>query len=1095
MQVRSEVLVDGYALRCVEAPKRGLFKKTGDAVAEWAEGIQKLNPFAAAVIDELAASEKLVSRDAHTVFLSFAHAATLNAADAGQLNLPAAFPYYCDIQSKGALGTEAFSISYYATSGGVRVVGTFSEGIFANENKMWRISRPLFEILVCINRLNRSSTAQEKIGHFAALRTLIPDDPDSHKLRPENFILRLRIAHVTAIGLNPSISEGMVNFDPVPMRRRDVDDHEAGAEPAITPDASDKFASEFRRQNSVNATYALNNGFYLFIDPTVRKALTVVKAKQKSSLEERMAFLMSPARFISEAYGHEEAPAENVSIGDTLFFETGEFSERVHGIGEWIPPQLTYIEGESNTWLPERFSIVIGGKLVTGEPDDVPDWIDKVKKAQASGDAEVKIGDVTLPTDTPGLLSTLQRIRPPENPPGADSKKEDLPEVPRRVKKVLQAKTNFDRDEFKRTLKERSLDNSSLPIINAVLKAHQSEGVKWLTNCYIAGWPGVLLADDMGLGKTLQSLTFLMMLYREGVIRKGRPALIVAPTSLLRNWQDEHAKHTLSPGLGEGLVAFGASLRDLKVGVAEADGIPLLDSAKIASKVWVLTTYETLRDYHMSFASVRFSVAILDEIQKAKNPATRLNAALNTLNADFVVSMTGTPVENSIADLWAIADITAPGLFAPLREFVKDFGKSQDPEERHKKLERLSRELLEQSEVDGRSIPPFALRRLKEDVATDLPPKHQGPMIRATMPPVQAQRYAEISAATQANRINILRALHDFRSISLHPADPESVMGGLMPGDEYISMSSRLSEAFKILQRIAERQEKAIIFINSRRMQSVLSRLIQQRWGCQKPEFIRGDTLAGNRQDIVNRFSALEGFAVLILSPRAAGVGLNIVAANHVLHLDRWWNPAVEDQCTDRAYRIGATKPVFVYSVGAVHPQLQESSYDVVLDNLLRSRREISRRVFTSSEISVSEFFDEIGGAKASAQNEQILLEIDRAGYLILEEFVRDKLLGEGFNANLTRHSGDGGADIVVRNEAGDIISLVQCKHTGNIDHLVDGGLANDARRVVQNWRAKKAKVVGVTNARRFAPAVEEEFSRIGGMLVARNELLTAKFV
>jgi hypothetical protein len=378
---------------------------------------------------------------------------------------------------------------------------------------------------------------------------------------------------------------------------------------------------------------------------------------------------------------------------------------------------------------------------------------------------------------------------------------------------------------------------------------------------------------------------------------------------------------------------------------------------------------------------------------------------------------------------------------------------------------------------------------MKEDVAKDLPTKHQSRMVRAFMPEVQAQRYADVSAATQAGKIKILRALHDFRSISLHPADPETVEGGLIRGDEYIKMSARLSQTFEKLEQIAQRNEKVIIFVNSRRMQTVLSRLIKQKFGCAKPEFIRGDTIPGQRQEIVNRFSALNGFAALILSPRAAGVGLNIVAANHVIHLDRWWNPAVEDQCTDRAYRIGATKDVFVYTVGAVHPVLQDNSYDVILDGLLQSRREVSRRIFTSSEITAGDFADALSGSSGGSKVEEAFNEIDRSGYLGLEEFVRDRLLSEGLDANLTKRTGDGGADIVVRDEIGQIIYLVQCKHTNEINLPIDAGLLLDAQRVLVNWQAPKAVVVGVSNAKRFAPRVVDGFNKIGGRLIARDQL------
>jgi SNF2 family DNA or RNA helicase len=274
-----------------------------------------------------------------------------------------------------------------------------------------------------------------------------------------------------------------------------------------------------------------------------------------------------------------------------------------------------------------------------------------------------------------GLLATLQRINPPEQVPDENEPADKAGAVTRDRRRIaiLVTKSNFDAEEYKKGFNLRHLQDASTPPMRVEPKAHQREGVLWLVSCYLAGWPGVLLADDMGLGKTLQSLIFLALLRREGVIKKGSPALIVAPTSLLRNWQDEHAKHMLGEGLGTPLVAFGSELRNLKQGHASSDGFQILDSAQIAANTWVLTTYETVRDYHFSFAQVPFSVAVLDEIQKAKNPATRLNATLKTLPIEFVLSMTGTPVENSISDLWAITDITAPGYFPPLREFMKKY--------------------------------------------------------------------------------------------------------------------------------------------------------------------------------------------------------------------------------------------------------------------------------------------------------------------------------------------------------------------------------------------------------------------------------------
>jgi SNF2 family DNA or RNA helicase len=705
----------------------------------------------------------------------------------------------------------------------------------------------------------------------------------------------------------------------------------------------------------------------------------------------------------------------------------------------------------------------------------------------------VEIGGVLIPTDTPGLLNMLQKLHPPEPTPDGEGEPGTPSTKPARGRiHILRTINNFDQAEFKRRLEPRRLSNASLPAMKTQLKDHQRDGVAWLASSYIVGWPGVLLADDMGLGKTLQSLSFLMLLRREGIIRNGRPALVVAPTSLLRNWQNEHRRHTLDEGLGVPLVAFGTELRRLKIGDAASDGITLLNTVEIANSTWILATYEAIRDYHLSFARIPFSVAILDEMQKAKNPSTRINATLRTLNIEFAIAMTGTPVENSISDLWAITDIVAPGYLPPLKDFMKLYGASADDVERQKALEALSQELLQAAELDGRRITPYALRRLKEDVAKDLPAKHHGPMLRADMPARQAQRYAEVSSATQAGQIKILRALHDFRSISLHPIDPESVDTGLLSGDDYIQLSARLTLAFKKLENIAALDEKVIIFVHNRRMQTLLSRLIQNKFGCPKPEYIRGDTVPGQRQEIVDRFSSLRGFAALVLSPRAAGVGLNIVAANHVIHLDRWWNPAVEDQCTDRAYRIGATKDVFVHTIGAVHPQLRESSYDVVLDQLLRSRRETSKRIFTASDIMAEDFMKILQQA-GDRSKANLLTEIDQGGYLGLEEYVRDKLISAGLAANSTYRTGDGGADIVIRGATGQIDYLVQCKFTTNIDLPIDAGLCEDALRMRKNWQAPQAMVVGVTNAKKFAPRVEDLFKQLGGQLINRDDLLQFK--
>ena len=477
LEVRANLSPEGYRLILCRRRVEGWPRKRVvlDPVADPEGALDDVNPLAAGVLDELKSSGNLTLDDAG-FSLKFSAAAELNNTDASSLNLLPAFPYQLDLQSRGALGTAAFRIDYQASNGGVRVAGVFSDGLFEDEDGVrYRFANPLYSILAEIDRLNREDRAQEKLSHFAALKTLLPNDIGDSNVNPDQFLLRVRIAHVTAISLKPTIAEGNVSFDPVPMRRRDTEDNSAGAELAIPPIACDKFAHEFRAQRAVNATYALETGNYVYIDPSVLTALRVVKKKQSASLEERVAFLMSPSAAISEAYGEGGHQEGDTPIGNSIFFETAEYSERVTGIGEWLPPQLPYLEKSENNWLPERFSVILGDKLVTGKPEDVPAWIEFVKTAIASQKPTVEVGKVQIPTDTPGLLLTLQKLHPPELPPRGEleTSSPNDPKSPRRRTNVLQTLSNFDQAEFKRQLKPRRLSNASLPAMKTRLKDHR----------------------------------------------------------------------------------------------------------------------------------------------------------------------------------------------------------------------------------------------------------------------------------------------------------------------------------------------------------------------------------------------------------------------------------------------------------------------------------------------------------------------------------------------------------------------------------------------------------------------------------------------
>jgi SNF2 family DNA or RNA helicase len=491
--------------------------------------------------------------------------------------------------------------------------------------------------------------------------------------------------------------------------------------------------------------------------------------------------------------------------------------------------------------------------------------------------------------------------------------------------------TNEGEVEYNQQFVPRAGPGIGLPRVLATTpKPHQRQGIEWLESCWLSGRPGVLLADDMALGKTLQGLAFLAWL-REAILEVSvdrAPFLIMAPTGLLANWRAEHDRHLSGSGLGKCVLAYGPGLRDFVR--AGADDIPSLDRSRLQSADWILTTYETLRDYDRDFGAVRFSVLLADEAQRVKTPAARVTDAIKGMNANFRIAMTGTPVENRLADLWCIVDGVHSGLLGDLKGFSHRY-------EREPNLERLAslKSLLDQP-YGGK--PALLLRRMKEDELPDLPAA-ESHTTEVSMPLAQSKAYdAVVAEARGANRKGaVLEALQKLRLVALHP-EPQM----LGTDDEFIAASARLQHCFEVLDSIAQQRERVLIFLDSIEMQSRLAGIIQRRYRLSAPPaIINGDVAGDRRQQRVDRFQAApDSFDVMILSPRAGGVGLTLTRANHVIHLARWWNPAVEDQCTGRALRIGQTQTVHVHiPIGVLADGRR--SFDQNLHDLLERKRRL----------------------------------------------------------------------------------------------------------------------------------------------------------
>ncbi len=645
---------------------------------------------------------------------------------------------------------------------------------------------------------------------------------------------------------------------------------------------------------------------------------------------------MHPEAVIRELMGLDES-------APTVFVETERYADRVLDLGAWSEPALPWIKIPSQDWsAPVSSGIRLNGVDLPLERAALESGLNDMREALAAGQTTVLIGGVEVPA-TAANLNALERLNEAASRYDGNNIDGDVDPLP--VKNVLIIETNFEDASFTRATTAGRFGRQGLPVgLKTSPKPHQCAGIEWLQRHWMEGSRGAMLCDDMGLGKTYQALAFcawLREMIASGDIER-RPLLIVAPVGLLRNWEQEIDAHLLSPGLGVLVRAYGEHLKALRRG-RHIDGTAGLDTARLASGDVVLANYEAVSDYQLSFGAIPFAAVILDEAQKIKSPKARMTHAVKGLNAEFTVAMTGTPVENRLADLWCIADAVQPGALMDLKNFSSRY---ESPDSDVQKL----RNMVWQDEQDSNhGRPKLLLRRLKTDKLDGLPAKHEH-VIRAPMPMRQLEAYQRALAARElSGPQGTLGMIHALRRISLHPMLSESDSGSGQDLD--IEQSARMCAAIEVLDNVAERSEKALVFLESLDLQEAnqLPMLLKRRYGLAKlPMVINGEVGTEARQARVDAFQRERGFDVMLLSPKAGGVGITLTAGNHVIHLSRWWNPAVEDQCSDRVYRIGQTRPVHIYYPLAVLPGAEEYSFDVQLQLLMERKRKLAQNLLAA---------------------------------------------------------------------------------------------------------------------------------------------------
>ena len=837
------------------------------------------------------------------------------------LGVPSPYDKAIRLRGDGMLNTSDFKYKLeFLTSVPDGDLFTFERGgnIIICEDKQYLLSEEQYELLRRVDDYNNldevNKTTDNNLRYFAEIKELALQadcELDSY-LANENVFVPDKI----------KIEIG-------------TDEMGFTIDPSINIEENDKFKRTFDRMRKVQGQYPLqrDNG---------ERVRVVLNPEQKSNLEQlkKSGGRHRTREQIKELTDH---PTE---LFDPNVFDLSElYSDRVLEIGVYKPKFYPFICPYKSCWIagatvetPENGTT----KINICNEDELSDLKNSIKEAEDANklivdykETQIDIEDARFLADT--AEKQLKSPNKPLNTEGSGRKvliiEENAEEVGFAVKDGV-----IERGDRYTLFKNPFLQEGY------ALKEHQEEGVAWLQHMYNSHASGCLMADDMGLGKTLQILYFIDWHSRKYPGHK--PYLIVAPVSLLENWENEYNRFFMKPRLSVNRLTSKDVPRQFNADVVRAmQGMDI-----------ILTNYESLRIAQLNFCAVEFDIVALDEAQKIKTPGTLVTNAAKALKSKFKIAMTGTPVENSLLDLWCIMDYCVPGLLGNAKAFAAHY---QNP------LKKEDTDIVALGNEVHEKLGVYFMRRLKKDAAKDLPEKYELKQ-QVEMPSLQESTYRRvINNYVTGQQPNMLLTIMDIREISEHPYLYDSTLQN-HEYDELIDASARLQATIPFLDRIKAKDEKVIIFAERKETQKMLQRVCLERYGL-VTKIINGDTPSivtrqssgkQSRQSSINQFQAVDGFNVIIMSPVAAGMGLNVTAANHVIHYSRHWNPAKENQATDRAYRIGQDKDVYVYYPMAISKAFK--SFDETLDELLSRKTSLATStIFPTERVEVRQ--EELG--------------------------------------------------------------------------------------------------------------------------------------
>jgi len=615
--------------------------------------------------------------------------------------------------------------------------------------------------------------------------------------------------------------------------------------------------------------------------------------------------------------------------------DLGNFSERVEEIGVFTPKIDLVAKNFNNNWIPALEVKLASGEMVRLNIEDeteLENFSALIKLSESTGKNFVNYKGYFISVEHAKELYSLCVKQFSESTPIY---------VNGRVIPIVKEDEDLTENSIDLDIQNGVFEFVKPPNIKEgiTLFDHQKIGVAWMQSIFKdKNGRGALLADDMGLGKTIQILSFIHWhkSFQENV-ETNFPYLIVAPVSLIENWENEYSKFFKSEC---NVIQFHGANRNTEI---------LLRASR---NEIVITNYESLVSNGVEFAQVNWGVIALDEAQKIKNPNTYVSNVAKSLKSEFNIALTGTPIENKLLDIWNILDFVEPGFLGGRREFIRNYSVQFDADP----------ELAMAKSAELRAKIGFRmLRRLKSEVAKDLPNKYLIPngwdgasfhecayefseLQDVYYQDVKREYDLKIASGSEAGNTAILKAIDSWKRICDHPLVADKLWAPIESTDSttLIEQSAKLRKTVEITHAVKSKNEKVLVFSDVKLTQRLLKKVFIDEFDI-SAKVINGETAIrssfkkDSRQKIVDEFNKSDGFNILILSPVAAGFGLNITGANNVIHYTRHWNPAKENQASDRAYRIGQLKDVSIY-----HPMSLSSSYqtfDAKLDMLLTRKR------------------------------------------------------------------------------------------------------------------------------------------------------------